>query len=208
MTTSIVFIRHGQTDWNAGRRWQGHADIALNEAGRQQAALLAQRLRHWPILRVYSSDLQRAAATARALGEVLGLEPIIDVNWRERHVGRFEGLTMEEIIAQFPDVWESMRTGPLDPPGGETQDEITERAGAAFDALVAQHEGEMTAVVSHGGTIHTAVHYALQLPPSALGRLSFRGNTGISIIEIHDSLPRLVCLNDTAHLENGLIGHG
>jgi broad specificity phosphatase PhoE len=203
MTTTIVFIRHGQTDWNAGRRWQGLADTALNERGWQQAALLAQRLRNWPIQRIYSSDLQRAATTARILGDALGLEPILDTNWRERHVGRFEGLTTDDIKAQFPDVWESLRTGPLDPPGGEAQDEVMERAATAFDALVAQHPNEMTAVVSHGGIIHATVHYALDLPPSALGRLSFRGNTGISIVEIDDYLSRLVCLNDTAHLENG-----
>ncbi len=204
MKTTVIFIRHGQTDWNAGRRWQGHANIPLNEVGELQAALLAQRLSHWPIQTIYSSDLLRAAATAQALGAALGIEPTIDAKWRERHVGRFEGLTMDEIIAQFPEAWESMRTGPLDPPGGETQDEVFERVGAAFDELVARHEGEMTAVVSHGGTIHAAVHYALDLPPSALGRLSFRGNTGISVIEIDDSLPRLVRLNDIAHLENGL----
>lgn len=203
MTTTIIFIRHGQTDWNAARRWQGHANIPLNEVGMQQATLLSQRLCHWPIQTIYSSDLLRAAATAKRLGQTLNIEPIIDSNWRERHVGRFEGLTMDEIIAQFPEAWESMRTGPLDPPGGETQEEVFERVGAAFDQLVARHEGEMTAVVSHGGTIHAAVHYALGLPPSALGRLSFRGNTGISVIEIDDGLPRLVRLNDTAHLENG-----
>jgi probable phosphoglycerate mutase len=203
MTTTIVFIRHGQTDWNAGRRWQGHADIALNKIGRQQAALLAQRLRHWPIRTLYSSDLQRAADTARALGNALGLEPVLDVNWRERHVGDFEGLTTDEIKVQFPDIWETLRTGPLDPPGGEAQDEVLERAAAAFDSLVVHHHGEMTAVVSHGGIIHATVHYALGLPSSALGRLSFRGNTGISIIEVDEYLARLVCLNDTAHLENG-----
>jgi broad specificity phosphatase PhoE len=205
MLTTVVFIRHGQTDWNAGRRWQGHADIALNETGRQQAVLLGRRLRKWPIQRIYSSDLQRAAVTAQIVGDALRLEPIFDVNWRERHVGRFEGLTTDEIKAQFPDSWESMRTGPLDPPGGETQDEVMERAAAAFDTLIARHSEEMTAVVSHGGIIHATVHYALDLPASALGRLSFRGNTGISIIEMDDTLARLVCLNDTAHLENGLV---
>jgi broad specificity phosphatase PhoE len=73
---TILLLRHGQTDWNHSGRWQGHADIPLNETGQKQAEALCQRLRSWPIDTIYTSDLQRCVQTAVPLAAELGIEPI------------------------------------------------------------------------------------------------------------------------------------
>ena len=202
MTTTIILIRHGLTDWNAEGRWQGHEDIPLNETGIVQAQALARRLANWPIEKLYSSDLKRAAQTAAILGEAIGTEPIYDRCWRERDVGAFQGLTWGEIEQQYPQEFHNMRAGIIEPPLGEDNQALHKRAANSFSAMALRHAGQMVAVVSHGGLIHTTLLHVLGLPIGQYKRLSLRGNTGISMVEIDNSHARLTRLNDTAHLES------
>ena len=199
--TTILLIRHGQTDWNSAGRWQGHVDIPLNPTGRAQAEALARRLASWPIRAIYSSDLQRAAVTAQTIATAHHLSVNITPTWRERSGGLFEGLTGDEIAARYPEHWGEMRRGLLNPPGGESQAMLRERVVMAFDQLAAQHPNEMVAVVSHGGSLHALISHLLGLPVQEEGRFSLRGNTGLSIVELNDHGPRLLLLNDTSHLE-------
>ena len=200
--TTILLIRHGQTSWNAAGRWQGHTDVPLNEVGREQARLLAQRLVAWPVAALYSSDLQRAAETAAIVGEALGLEPVQEQVWRERHGGAFQGLTGEEIAEEHPEAWAALQRGVVAPPGGESSQALHERVTAAFDRLVTRHRGEIVAVISHGGAMRALIAHVLQLPTGRDPRISVRGNTGISVIEkVEERPPILVRLNDTGHLE-------
>ncbi len=201
MTTTILLIRHGQTDWNRDGRWQGHNDIPLNQTGLEQAQALARRLAGWPVTHLYSSDLQRASQTAVILGNALRLEPVLDPIWRERDVGAFGGLTSPEVAATFPDIWAKRLTGILDPPEGETYEAMHHRAGQALNQLLGHHNGDMVAVVSHGGLLHAVAAHVLGTNADQYSRLSFRGNTGLSIIEVHDGHATLVRLNDTSHLE-------
>lgn len=204
MTTTVLLIRHGQTDWNAAGRWQGHTDIPLNEAGRRQARRLAERLSHWPISAVYSSDLERAAGTARILAGTLGLQPVYDEVWRERLGGAFEGLTPSQIERAQPEAWRNLLQGVTDPPGGESPEQLHERVSSAFDELLRRHVGETVSVVSHGGALRTVIGYVLNLPPRPNPRIHLDGNTGLSIVEVQPGRPPLlVRLNDVAHLESG-----
>ena len=206
MTTTILLIRHGQTDWNAQSRWQGHLDIPLNETGKAQAQALAQRLASWPIQAVYSSDLQRAAMTAVSLATHLNQQPIFDPLWRERDVGEFGGLTSQEAKERFPDVWATMKNGLLTPPNGEDWQSLRGRAARAFEQVAARHKGEMVAVVSHGGTLVNVIGHVLEVPVDRYGRFRLSGNTGLSIVEIiPERGPQLTLLNDTSHLENHFI---
>jgi broad specificity phosphatase PhoE len=199
--TTILLVRHGQTDWNAQQRWQGHLDIPLNETGQRQADALARRLRGWPIQAIYSSDLRRAAMTAVSIATPLALHPIFDPQWRERDLGDFAGLTGEEIRLQYPDIWAQKQKGLLAPPNGENWRALRRRAVAAFEQVVARHAGEMVAVVSHGGLLANVVAHVLEIPADRYGRFRLSGNTGLSIIEITEEHgPRLTLLNDTAHL--------
>ncbi|MCB9422873.1 MAG: histidine phosphatase family protein [Ardenticatenaceae bacterium] len=202
MTTTILLIRHGQTDWNAESRWQGHLDIPLNDTGKAQAAALAQRLAGWPIRAVYSSDLKRAAMTAVTLANALNQQPIFDPRWRERDVGDFGGLTSKEAKERFPEAWTTMKNGLLTPPNGEDWRSLRARAAKAFESVAGRHEGEMVAVVSHGGTLANVVAHVLEIPVDRYGRFRVSGNTGLSIVEITEERgPYLTLLNDTSHLE-------
>ena len=108
-TTRLLVIRHGETDWNAQRRVQGHSDIALNATGQAQAQRLAAALADEAIAAVYSSDLQRAQATATALALPRGLPVHATALLRERHFGLIEGRTFDDFGALHPEAAQHWR---------------------------------------------------------------------------------------------------
>lgn len=201
MSTTILLIRHGETDWNASGRWQGHQDIPLNEVGEKQAVALAARLRSWPITAVYASDLSRAHATAQKVARALDLPLQLDPDWRERSLGRLEGMTRSEVQLYFPDVYVPQNF--VDAPEGETYDMLQGRVLRAFKRLISRHTDETTAVVTHGGTIRVLISHILCLPERYYAPFSLRGNTGLTRIDIGaNGLAQITCLNDTSHLES------
>jgi len=157
--TTILLARHGETDWNAVGRWQGHTDRALTERGRRQAAELAERLANLELDAVYSSDLLRAVETAEPVAKRLGLPLQTLPELREVDVGTWAGLTRDEVAERFPDgfrLWSEWQTGWED---GETYDQMGERVVGAVLRLAGVHEGARILVVSHGGAIR-ALHAA------------------------------------------------
>lgn len=202
--TTLLFVRHGQTEWNANGRWQGHADVPLNETGRGQAAAIAQRLARqteWKIDALYASDLERAAETAVIIGNAIGHTPIFDPIWRERDMGGFSGLTRPEIVSKYPGLLEDERSGfGLTPPNGEAGDAFWDRGAQAIRNLVANHTGQTVLVVSHGGFLYATAARLLGMGRENFGNLRF-GNTSLSVMQIDDHHARLYLLNDMNHLK-------
>ena len=151
MPTRIILARHGETDWNRERRWQGHSDRPLTDTGRQQAHALATQLAAEPIDAVYSSDLIRAHETARIVAEQLGVDVVTVPGLRERRFGSWEGLQDVEVERRFP--------GVHGPPDGETREEMARRVLDSLDAIAATHRGRTVLVVSHGGPIRAALRH-------------------------------------------------
>ena len=198
--TTFLFIRHGQTEWNAQGRWQGFTDIPLNETGRAQAQALAKRLASWPLNAVYSSDLVRAAETAQALATPHNLQPILDAHWRERGLGQLEGLTQPEIRQKFP--YLVLPRTYIEAPEGESYEKLQKRVLAGYKKLLRQHgQGETVAVVSHGGTLRMIISHVLGLPERLYAPFTLDGNTGITRVVLREGHADLTLLNDTAHLE-------
>lgn len=197
--TRLLVIRHGETAWNLESRIQGHIDIPLNDKGRWQAERLAQALSDDAIHAIYSSDLQRARHTAEALASGTGLDVVLDTQLRERHFGRFEGLTQNEIAAQWPE--EARRWRERDPAYGPEDGEVLahfyERSVAALTRLALRHPGQQIAVVAHGGVLdcfyRAANGVALDQPRSwkitnaSINRLLFNGE-GFTMVGWADSL--------------------
>lgn len=167
--TRIVAIRHGETDWNAGARLQGQIDIALNRLGRAQAARLAGALGDEGLEAVISSDLSRAADTARAFAEPLGLPLTLDKGLRERAFGLFEGRTYDEIAQHWPEMAQRWRS--RDPhfaaDGGETLAGFQERCVAAAERIALAHAGRSIALVAHGGVLDALYRAAVRIPIDA-----------------------------------------
>ena len=170
--TRVLAIRHGETDWNRAGRIQGQLDIGLNATGRWQARCLAQALADEELSAICSSDLARAAQTARELAQPRCLEVIEDAGLRERGFGRFEGSTFVEIETRWPeDAARWRRREPqFAPGGGETLVDFYARCVAAATKLAQAHAGGSIAIVAHGGVLdclyRAASHIALDAPRS------------------------------------------
>jgi broad specificity phosphatase PhoE len=157
--TTILLARHGESDWNHERRWQGHADRPLTERGQKQASALADRLEDIRLDAVYSSDLERARATAKVVATPRGLELRQLAALREVDVGSWSGLTREEAEQRHPEDFARWLQGCAGWPDGETYEEMSERVLQAIAQIVAEHPEGRVLVVSHGGPIR-AVHAA------------------------------------------------
>ena len=153
----LICVRHGRTAWNAGRRFQGHTDIPLDDEGRAQATALAALLRNEHIDAAVSSDLSRASETARI---VLGARDVplrLDPDWREMRFGAWEGLTWDEICALDPTIDRAAPTtvSAYRPLHGETFEDLCERVRRAVDRATdgAPDDGAVL-VATHAGPLH------------------------------------------------------
>ncbi len=161
----MVLWRHGQTAFNAERRFQGQRDVPLNAVGRAQARRAARHLATLEPTELWSSDLSRAASTAGYLARLTGLEIRQDKDLRERHGGAWEGLTIEEIRERYPDdlaAWE--------PPGGETLETVAERTAAALARIAAgAAPGSLVVVTGHGASLTWGMSRLLGLDDRVTG---------------------------------------
>jgi broad specificity phosphatase PhoE len=151
--TELLLVRHGETDWNRDRRFQGHADPPLNDKGREQANALAQELAAEGIELVYTSDLARARETAEIVGARLGANVLLLRELREIDVGEWQGLTWPEIERRYPEGARSWHERGYGWESGETYDELGERVVAALRRIATKHPEQRVLVVGHGGTI-------------------------------------------------------
>ena len=154
---TILLARHGETDWNAARRWQGHTDRPLTDRGRAQAEALAERLDGTELECVYASDLTRARETAAAVAKRKGIDLRTLPELREVDVGSWAGLTKSEAQARFPEAFERWKDGHVGWQDGETYEAMAERVTAALRRIAADHQDAPVLVVSHGGPIR-AIH--------------------------------------------------
>ena len=187
MPTTIVLVRHGETDWNRDNRFQGHADPPLNDTGRAQARTLAKELRGETFAALYTSPLRRASETASILGSQLGLEPHAEASLMEVDVGSWSGLTRSEVEARFPvgfARWLEYGHGWED---GETYDELGGRVVAGLSILGARHADEVVVAVTHGGPIRSALAAAEEVPfEEARRSIHVLGNCAVVRIAVRD----------------------
>ena len=197
----VTLVRHGESTWNATRRWQGHSDPPLTATGEYQAEelgiRLANSLQDYDLIE--SSDLQRVTQTAR----MAGATPRTDPAWRELFLGDWEGLFHREVQERFPDQLAALRVGEqVRIGGGESWQDLAERAGAALTRLVDRlPEDGRGLVFCHGGVVMALVTAAFGLPTCLPRRIGHLVNTSISELGFRaDGTTILRRYNDAAHL--------
>jgi broad specificity phosphatase PhoE len=182
----FFFLRHGQTDWNAQGRIQGHTDMPLNETGVAQAQAAARRLEGHGIDCIVSSPLARAQRTAESVGERLQLPVHLDNDLKERSFGAFEGGIIDEVKRQHGIAPEQPISLIL-PPDAEQWPQTLSRSRAVVAKWLTEHPDKTMLFVSHDG-LFRALHEQLRgTRPGATHAAPYRfapAETGWTVTEL------------------------
>lgn len=205
--TLIYFVRHGETAENAGGVVQGQTDVPLNENGLKQAQLVGERLKNEPFDVILSSDLQRAAITARSIAN--GREIIYTPKLREWKLGHWEGKNIQLVREIYPEEHSLYRSGSPDflPEGGESRREFYQRAVDFLRETAEKYAGKKILCVTHGGFLRNIIlHIA---GPEVCGVVPpCVGNTSISCVRKGEGDWQIVFWNDMEHLNHSIESDG
>ena len=197
----LVLARHGQTSWNAVGKFQGHSPVKLNEHGISQAKRVAKAIGPMRPLALYSSPLPRALMTAKEISRAVSL-PIMPLDEiMEANLGELEGITGTEMRARYPEIHARWRDDPseLAFPGGESMQQLRDRAWRAFRLIEKAHPEGSVVAVSHSFTIRAILCKFLGLPLSRLNRLQVDLGS-ISVLQTNSGSRQALMINDKCHL--------
>ena len=200
--TRLYLVRHGATQLSAEDRFAGEIGVDLSDEGREQAALLGERLRDDDIRAIYSSPLSRTVETARIVGSACGLEIQLIDGLREIRHGHWEGLTRQEVEARFAQEYDDWQQDPFTfaPPGGESGVSVLARALPSIRDIVIRHIGETVLVVSHKATIRLLLSSLLGFDPRGYRDRLDQAPACLNVLEFRDTVrARLMLFNDTSH---------
>ena len=202
MITTVLLVRHGQTDSNITGFYMGWSSEDLNETGYTQARHLSSRLAHLPVTSIYTSPLRRAYTTAAILAGPHKLEPTVLDDLTEIRFGDWQGLHMNEIKRRWPELWQQSRIDPSDltMPNGESLNEVTERAIRAFNKIIGDNRDKQVIVVTHDALIRILIAHVLGVSNSIYRRFGIH-NASLTMIQVINNNSQLAVLNDTSHLD-------
>lgn len=203
--TVFTLVRHGETQWNATGRIQGHLDIPLNATGTAQAAAIGRRLGAESFDAILSSDLERALQTARPIVRHPGQTIFREARLRERHLGVLQGLTGEEAAIGQPHAWGAFKARNPDAAleGGETLGEFSQRVVGLIEELLRTHAGRRLLLVTHGGVLDAVYRHATALPLNAPRDFPIY-NGSINVLRRRGGAWTVQCWGDVSHLPQEL----
>lgn len=198
----LILVRHGETAPNRDGIALGRADVPLTETGIEQARRLGEALAEDPIVAVYSSPLQRAMGTAKAIADVQGLDVVVDEGLIEMDIGEMDGLTYAAIREAHPgflEKWAGAEGPEHAMPGGERLIDVAERSWYTVVRLGQRHQDATVVAVTHNFVILTLLARVMGIELANFRRLR-HGVAAISILDVRYDRARVLSMNDACHL--------
>ncbi len=200
--TTVIFIRHGETEWNLTYRLMGQLDSQLTIRGLAQGKAIAQRLSKEQFSTLYSSDLGRAYYTTEFISEATKKKIVIEKDLREMNMGIYQGLTKHEMLIKYPYEMRQFETlgQAYTLPKAENILDKDERVKRVMNKIAQRHIGEKVVVVSHGGILTSFFEFVLDLSPASTWRFQ-RFNGSYNAFSYKEGLWSLVTWGDISHLD-------
>ncbi len=200
----VYLLRHGQTEWNVMKKWQGNTDIELNSMGISQAENVAKRFENRKVSKIYASNLSRAKKTAEVIREKAfnnEVEFFIENDLAEIKLGEWEGLTYEDVSTKFEEHYKKWSTSEDVEVGFGVENyyQLQQRAFNIFTKICSENSEDIL-IVSHGAWIKALVCKILNLPLEHKNKFEI-GNTSITTIEVTEKGFFIKTLNDTDHID-------
>lgn len=203
----LYLIRHGETDWNKQKKFQGWTDIDLNENGKMQAELLGERFKDIKVDEIYSSPLQRSVNTAKPIAQIKNLSIIENENFKEINFGEWEGLTVSEIYEKAGEDFVTFMKKPEEGtfPGDGSFANVTKRIAEGLEEVLDGKEDKNIVIVSHGGIVRLTISYLMNFPGDWYNK-TWIDNTSVSVIELSKNRGNLLrVLNDFSHINSDIL---
>jgi len=204
IVSRLLLVRHGETELNSAERYWGQSDVKLSALGVRQAERLRDRLAAQKIDAIYSSDLQRAWATAKTIASRHQLDVTICAELREINFGKIEGLNFEEISQLFPEFaakWKARRSTNIEFPGGESLDQLNNRVSSFVGRLKQRKAEETVLIVAHAGVLRSLICQLMEIELRYIYQIRL-DLASLSILETYSTGAILTLLNDTSHLRD------
>ena len=198
----IVLVRHGETDWNKIKKFQGQRNIGLNEKGRAQAEALASVLKEEPLKVIYSSPIARAVETAEIINRYHNVSLEQRDGLKEMNVGDFEGLQLKDLAGDYSQFFQEWLedAASVRMPNGETLQEVQERAWSVLEEVVDAYNEGSVLLCAHNFVNQMVLCKILGVKIAHFRRIR-QTLAAINIIERIQGVYSLTCTNDTCHLK-------
>lgn len=205
MASTVYIIRHGATISAVEKRYNGHTDVPLSKEGEQQIHVLIDFFQNQiksdppsenPLDVVYCSDLQRSIRSAEIIARSFGLTPVIVPSMRERHFGRWEGMTVDEIQQKFPDEFSAWEKNPVQfsPTGSENTMAFRDRVLTAFYDIIDKDKNKKIAIIAHGGVNRIILCELLGIPLQNMFRIT-QDFSALNAVMFYEGTPILKTMN-------------
>ena len=198
MATTLIFIRHGESEGNLHHIFLGQQNMPLTPLGKRQAALTAEFLRDTPINAVYASDLTRAMMTAEPVARQKGLAIQPETGLREIFAGAWEMKTYEEIAEMFPEDYQCWREdiGRVRCTEGESTAELQQRVKDPLESIVRRHAGQTVCVVTHATALRSIKCAWYGLPVERMNEVPWPRNASVTTVRYEDDGSVTMLLDD------------
>ena len=200
----IYLVRHGETEWNRIRRFQGRSNLPLNQEGKKQAKALALALKNKPLMAIYTSPLIRALQTARQIKDFHPSAPILEEKgFIEMDLGEFDGMKVQDWAEQYPDTRKAWNENPasVKMPGGESLEEVQNRAKKTLERITQIHSLDDTILISSHNFVNLTILCDLLNIPLDRFRELRQENAAFNLICKKGDRLYVKLLNERSHLE-------